>query len=588
MNRLFETIPTPNIKRTGFNLSHETKLTMEMGKLVVADCYPVVPGDTFKQSSEVMIRFAPMVAPLMHRVNVSVHYFYVPNRLVWSNFREFITGGESGEEEPALPFTASTAWNANVQAQGNNSPYFGLSSLWDYMGCPVAEDLPTQDDSNPNGSVHVSLLPFKAYQLIWNEYYRDQNLQEEVDILKDHDGYHDFSDVRELLTLRNRAWEKDYFSGALPWPQRGEDVLLPLHGGAPLIYNDTEQSILQGTLQAKSMAMTFNSQSNPDGSLLELTNGVMATSGVSHTTTGNLQFTRDAEDVGKLTNVVFGNASMQVTNPSSFASGFSTDLSQVTAATVNELRRATALQVYLERCARGGNRYIEFLLAHFGVKSSDARLQRPEYLGGGVMPLVVSEVLQTSSSDATSPQGTMAGHGIAVGKSHKFKAYFEEHGYVLGILSVTPKPSYQQGFPRDLLKMDKYDWYNPAFAHLGEQEIWNAELYGKTTNPFGLFGYTPRYAEYKSRLSTVHGDFKTNLNMWHLGRIFNNTPTLSEEFIQVDEVKDDLTRIFAAEQQIDPATGEVITNKPYQHLWVYIYHNIKAIRPMPKFGIPRL
>lgn len=571
---IFDKIPINKPKRNAFNLSHERKMTCKLGKLNVMLNIPVVPGDTAKVVTEAMVRMAPMVAPIMHRVNCYIHYFYVPNRIIWSEFEEFITGGEDGTAEPAMPHITGSQIGALVR--NNSTRYlFESGGLWDFMGLPTDDDLPQSQD------IKISLLPFRAYQLIWNEYYRDQNLQEEIDICKDISGNdHSTTQLHDLLSMRNRCWEKDYFSSALPWPQRGEDVFLPLHGDAPLVYKDTDQSILSGTLQAKSMAMTFNSASNPDGSLLELRNGNMATSGVSHTTTGNLTFTRDAEDVGTLTNVVFGNASMQVTNPSNFAAGYSADLSQVTAATINELRRATAAQRYLELRARSGSRYIEVIEAEFGVRSSDARLQRPEYLGGGKTALVISEVLQNSASDDVTPQGNMAGHGLSVGKTHKFKRFFEEHGYVIGIMSIVPKPTYQQGIPRDFLKMDKYDFYSPMFAHLGEQEIFNAEIYANQPNPYGLFGYTPRYAEYKYIPSSVHGDFRGNMDFWHMGRIFSNPPTLNAEFVQVDEAADDLTRIFAAQTDSDGV--------PYDHYWVYLYNQVKMVRPMPVFGIPKI
>lgn len=561
---VFEQIPVPNIKRNGFDLSHERKFTMEMGKLVPVLCQPVVPGDTFKCNTEVMIRFAPMIAPIMHRVECYVHYFFVPNRLVWDNFRTFITGGEDGTEEPALPHITTYAVSRNLAQNNTNAddnPYFGISSLWDYLGLPCGSELPTYDENPEDDNIKVSLLPFKAYQLIYNEYYRDQNLEEPVNILTEVDGGVPTTSYPDIFTLRKRAWKKDYFTGALPFPQRGEDVMLPLHGNAPL-------TGLSGSLYADYLEVTGTENTLRSGAPLQ----------TGDTMYGAYRVVEVETQANTLENASLKSSYSRLDYPNAQA-----DLTAVTAATVNELRRAVALQTFLERSARGGNRYIEYLLSHFGVKSSDARLQRPEYLGGGVMPVVISEVLQNSATSESSPQGTMSGHGIAVGKSHKFKAYFEEHGYVIGIMSVIPKATYQQGIPRDFLKMDRFDWYIPAFAHLGEQEIYNAELYAKSDNPHGLFGYTPRYSEYKYIPSSVHGDFRQNMNFWHLGRIFDDTPTLSKEFMQVDEASDGLSRIFAAEY--DPTTGE---ERVYQHLWCYVYNNVKAIRPMPIFGVPKI
>lgn len=570
---IFETVPVPRVKRNSFNLSHERKFTMEMGKLIPILCQPVVPGDTFKVNTEAMIRFAPMISPIMHRVDTYVHYFFVPNRLVWDRFREFITGGEDGTSEPALPYINNVSWT-QLSTGDDKSPYFGLSSLWDYMGLPTDGDLPRDGEFE---NIKVSLLPFKAYQLIYNEYYRDQNLEDPVNIWKEVDGRHLPAQFTELLKLRHRSWKKDYFTGALPFPQRGEDVMLPLHGDAEVNLPSVLQTATNaklGTTDGALVTIDYNT-TNPTSEMtlkarpVSPNVGIYGLEGVIGNQGGD-QYIRNLNLGGTLT----------ATFPSRNGTA---DLSSVTAATVNELRRAIALQTFLERSARGGNRYIEYLLAHFGVKSSDARLQRPEYLGGGVMPVVISEVLQNSATSETSPQGNLSGHGISVGKSHKFKAYFEEHGYIIGIMSVIPRATYQQGIPRDFLKMDRFDWYIPAFAHLGEQEIYNAEIYAKAEDPHGLFGYIPRYSEYKYIPGSVHGDFRTNMNFWHLGRIFANTPTLSKEFMEVDETKDGLSRIFAAE--FDPSTGE---ERVYQHLWCYVYNNVKALRPMPIFGVPKI
>lgn len=571
----FETIPVPKIKRNSFSLSHERKFTMEMGKLVPIFCEAVVPGDTFKVSSEALIRFAPMIAPIMHRVDVYVHYFFVPNRLVWSNFRKFITGGEDGDETPAIPQIDNINWSQMMAGltDRNTSLYFGKSTLWDYLGLPTGADLPF--DNTDKVIEPLQVLPFRAYQLIYNEYYRDQNLTDPVPIYEAVDGRQSNQELQNLLKLRNRAWKKDYFTGALPFPQRGEDVMLPLHGDAPITTEPQGLRIQSARISSGGNSISITQDSNYPGTIV--TRDLFNTD--EDVFTGSLKVNDTSINPPSVTSL-YGQYLDLGTFPSLKGSA---DLTQVTAATVNELRRAIALQTFLERSARGGNRYIEYLLAHFGVKSSDARLQRPEYLGGGVMPLVVSEVLQNAATTEASPQGNMSGHGIAVGKSHKFKAYFEEHGYVMGIMSVIPRATYQQGIRRDFMKLDRFDWYIPAFAHLGEQEIYNAELYAKSDDPQGLFGYIPRYSEYKYIPSSVHGDFRDNMNFWHLGRIFANTPTLSEEFMTVDEEKDGLSRIFAAE--FDTSTGE---EKVYQHLWVYVYNNVNAIRPMPIFGVPKI
>lgn len=243
---------------------------------------------------------------------------------------------------------------------------------------------------------------------------------------------------------------------------------------------------------------------------------------------------------------------------------------QAEAATINNLRLAFRLQEWEELNARGGGRFAEVLQAHFGVRPQDYRLQRPEYIGGSKQPVTISEVLNTVGTSER-PQGDMAGHGLSVGASGRSKYYCHEHGYVIGVMSVMPKPAYQQGIPRHFLKSDKYMYYWPTFAHLGEQEVMNQELYVNHTEPTDTFGYLPRYQEYRGLLPRVAGDFKTSLNFWHLGRIFENPPALNQEFIEVKP--EDVNRIFAVQDGTD-------------NLWMHIYHKIRARRPIPKFGTP--
>lgn len=251
------------------------------------------------------------------------------------------------------------------------------------------------------------------------------------------------------------------------------------------------------------------------------------------------------------------------------------DMGNVSAATINELRQAIKAQEFLELGARGGSRYIEQILAYFGVKSSDARLQRPEYLGGGKQPVVISDVLQTSETTQESPQGQPAGHGVSLGRSNSFKRFFEEHGYVIGIMSIMPQPCYQQGMPRQYTKFDRLEHYWPQFSHLGEQAIRKDELYYDPTNEIQneeTFGYAPRYAEYKFINSSVHGDFRTSLNFWHMGRIFDSCPNLNKDFVQFKPGS--VNRVFAVEDQ------------QFNHLWINVRNNITALRPMPKYGTP--
>lgn len=528
-NPLFQQIVGNKPKRNVFDLSHERKFSMNMGELIPILCEEVIPGDTFRLNSEVLIRFAPMLAPIMHRINVYTHFFFVPNRLIWDEWEDFITGGREGDKNPLMPKIIVDQFSAKLDI-GELSDYLGFATI----------------SSTPSGGVKVNAMPFRAYALIYNEYYRDQNLEEEINILK---GSGDTANSL-LLDKQTRAWEKDYFTSALPWTQRGGEVSLPISGNANVVYNQTGETHVMRNYATGNQALdgpvTTNNTANPEFNAALTTNG---TEPINYDPNGTLE----------------------------------ADMSSVTATTIEELRKATKLQQWLERNARGGARYIEQILSHFGVRSSDARLQRPEYLGGGKTPVTISEVLQQSgvqdvSGDIinTTPLGEMGGHGISVGSSHRFKKFFEEHGQVVGIMSVLPKSAYMQGTRKHLLKNDKFDYFFPEFAQLGEQPVDIRELYDDYTKTAEqTFGYQSRYAEYKYIPSTVHGDFKDTLSFWHMARDFAAEPVLNNDFIKAENIE----RIFAvttSEQQANPK------------LWVQVYHNFKAIRPIPKFNNPSL
>lgn len=508
-NVLFNSIKIRKPKRNAFDLSHEKKLSMNMGDLVPIYLQEIVPGDKFNVNSEILLRMAPLVAPIMHRVNVYTHYFFVPNRLVYNQWEDFITGGRDGMSTPTFP-------KADLQ------PFFssiGSGSLADYLGIPF---IGTGVTSAP---IEVSMLPFRAYQMIYNEYYRDQNLTAPIAFNKG--GTFDSGDVARLITMRKRAWEKDYFTSALPWAQRAASgVNIPL---------EVEYSPISTVVRADA--------------------GVA--SGALDAATGELGVYDTAHRAARIENI-----------------------DSISGVNINDLRRSIKLQEWLEKNARGGARYIEQILSHFGVVSSDARLQRPEYLGGGKNPIVISEVLNTAGVPDGDVQGNMSGHGISVGSTNGFKKYFEEHGYVIGIMSVLPRTAYQQGLDRSWQKFDKLDYFWPEFAHLGEQEILTKELFfdGDMTTNGGadnknenVFGYQSRYAEYKFKPSTVHGSFRDDMNFWHMGRLFEGAPSLNTSFVEADPT----TRIFAVEEDVD-------------HLWVQIYHRVNALRPMPVFGTPML
>ena len=502
---LFNSIQLPKVGSNVFDLSHDVKMSFKMGGLYPTCIMDCVPGDKVKISTETMLRFAPLIAPVMHKVNVTTHYFFVPNRILWPNWEQWITG--NADHVP--PYIAY-----------HSTP---VKSLGDYLGLPTQVPY----DGIPSNQ-KASAFPFAAYAKIYNEYYRDQNLQSPIlDTLID--GFNEAMTVDiARAPVKDRAWQHDYFTSCLPWAQKGDAVTIPI-GDVTINYDETAG----GTVIRQLDGTPFTNQNS-----------------LSHSDSGGQP--RQGSTTGTRYNIdnssqLYGTAE---------------------AADINSLRRAFRLQEWLERNARGGTRYIESILAHFGVKSSDARLQRPEYLGGSKGKMVISEVLSTA--ETTLPVGNMAGHGISVSGGNEFSYSVEEHGWIIGLISVTPDTAYQQGVHRSLLREDRLEYFWPTFANIGEQEVKKQELYAATSDINGVFGYVPRYAEYKFLNSRVAGEMRTNLDYWHLGRIFASEPNLNGAFISCDPS----TRIFAVEDE------------GVDNIYGHIFNNIKAIRKMPKYGTP--
>lgn len=523
---IFNSVKLPKVGSNRFNLSHDRKFSGKMGWLMPTCVMEAVPGDKFRISVENMLRFAPLIAPVMHRVNVTTHYFFVPNRLLWLEWEDWITGN-SDSQHPYLDIEYT-----------EDEP---IGSLGDYLGYNWPAII------GPGTPLRVSALPVAAYCKIWDEYYRDQNLQaERFQLLGAGDNDSVYLDILNGEPFR-RAWMHDYFTSALPFAQKGDAVQIPL------------------TFQEDIPIQRVDGQ---QPNVVEATGGAPLPGSIAGAAiSGNL----------------IGGGS---TDPASLdlSDSHFVDI-QSDATSINDLRRAFRLQEWLERNARGGTRYIENILAHFGVRSSDARLQRPEYIGGAFQNMVISEVLSTAQTNTTVgeaeiPVGYMGGHGISVGGGKSFHYRAEEHGFIIGIMNVQPVTAYQQGLPRMFSRFDRLDYFWPSFANIGEQEVKLKELWmgivDNTSEYDSTFGYVPRYSEYKYMPSTVHGEMKTNLAFWHLGRIFGTTepdkPVLNESFIECDPS----TRIFAVEDEAS------------HHLYCHVFNNISAVRKMPKYGIPTL
>lgn len=518
---IFSKVAMPRPQTNTFDLSHDRKFSGKIGELMPISVMEVVPGDKFNIKATNLTRFAPLITPIMHKASVYCHFFFVPNRILWPNWENFISGGEDGLADPTFPTVDLT-----IPTQ------YGIQTLADYLGLPTGNQI-----------TDVSALPFAAYQKIYQDYYRDENLINKTDVTLS-DGTQSASDIIELSSMKKRAWQHDYFTSALPWTQRGPEATIPLGTTAPVAWESGNRDVMRNT-----------------------TTGAPITS-VDWTGLTALK----SDPAGDIYASIPSATAVNLDNSDSL----SVDLSGATASSINDLRRAFRLQEWLERNARGGARYIEIITAHFGVRSSDARLQRPEFLGGSSTPITISEVLQTSANvTEPTPQGNMAGHGVSVGSSNYVSYRAEEHGYIIGIMSVMPKTAYQQGVPKHWKKLDKFDYYWPSFANIGEQPIYNEELYHQNTaEDAEVFGYTPRYAEYKYIPSTVHGEFRDTLKFWHMGRIFGSKPTLNQDFIECDS--DEVKRVFA------------VPEASTEHLYVYLHNEVKATRLMPYFGTPTI
>lgn len=536
MQHLFSQVPKASIPRSRFNRSHGLKTTFEAGKLVPIFVDEVLPGDTFNLKCTILVRMPALIAPFMDNLYIDTFFFFVPERLVYDKFQQMC--GEQANPDDSTDYIFPTVSGTNV----------AVGTIWDYFGLPtgITNALSVRSDF------------FRAYWLIWNEWFRDENLQDSVSINFDEaantNAIFTASDDRfgdGYTTLAPRGKRHDYFTSALPWPQKGPGVELPLTGNAlvradydppvgdviyyPTVYNNAE---------------TVNPISFLPDSKLSIPNAVG--------------------------NVVALNGGIVSSSNSIKSAPLYADLSNVTSATINSLREAFQIQKWYERAARGGTRYTEILLSFFGVKSPDARLQRPEYLGGTTQRIQVTQVPQTSSSNDTTPQANLAAFGLSSTRRHGFTKSFVEHGILIGMMCVRSDLTYQQGINRMWSRSTKFDLYWPPFAHLGEQAVLNKEIYAQgTAQDDEVFGYQERYAEYRYYPSLITGQMRStyaqSLDFWHLSQKFDSLPQLNEEFIEENVP---IERIVA------------VTDEP--PFLADIWFDMNCVRPMPVYSVPGL
>jgi hypothetical protein len=516
----FTMIPKADIPRSSFDCQSTHKTTFDAGYLVPVYVDEMLPGDTFRLNMTAFARLATPIYPVMDNMHLDSFFFFVPNRLIWSNWQKFM--GQQANPSDSISYV--------VPQQVSPAGGYAIGSLQDYMGLPTVGQV-----SNTGTVSHCAFWP-RAYNLIWNEWFRDENLQNSVTV-----DTGDGPDTVTNYTLLRRGKRKDYFTSALPWPQKGASVTLPLGTSAPITYNGT----------------------------------------------GTNEYIAIKDNTGTSRNIFPPSATafIQVGGGATVISGSKdlyADLSQATAATINQLRQSFQIQKLLERDARGGTRYTEIIRAHFGVISPDARLQRPEYIGGGSTSININPIAQTSGTNAsgtTTPMGTLAAMGTALAHNHGFTYSATEHGVILGLVSVRADLTYQQGLARMWSRSTRYDFYFPAFATLGEQAVLNKEIYVRgDANDDGVFGYQERWAEYRYYPSRISSLFRSTaagtIDGWHLAQRFTSLPTLNTTFIQDNPPVSRVVAVGAA------ANG--------QQFIFDSFFDVKKARPMPMYSVPGL
>lgn len=565
----FSDAPAMYMKRTKFDRSHVYKTTFDSGKLIPVFVDEVLPGDTTRMSVNYFARLATPIKPIMDNIYLDWFFFFVPNRLVWEHWQNFCF--EQEDPDDSTDYVIPT-----VAATGNSENAY-VGSLWDYFGLPV----------NTSGNLSgISALPFRGVYLIYNEWFRDENLQKSVKIQK--------GDTNEVLNSARsseqpswvfttgtnivpgfacppRGKRHDYFTSALPWTQKGPGVSIGLAGTASIVDPTPGTGyLLHSNANQLAAVSAYGGDASSSG-------GRRVTQG-----SGSIAFDRYGDSNFSTVGGFAGNTSSQITMSSQAASTYLgndsyVDLDTSSIFTINSLRTAFQMQKFYERLARGGSRYTEVLRSFFGVVSPDARLQRPEFLGSFTKMVNVNPIAQTSATDNTSPQGNLSAYGVTAAKFHGFTKSFVEHGYIFGFVCARADLTYQQGINKMWLRSTVYDFYWPTFAHLGEQAIELREIYAQGSEAdTTVFGYQERYAEYRYKPSHITGKFRSSvtggsLDVWHLSQFFNNAPTLNEEFIVENPP---IERIIAV-----PSEPEFLLDIGFRYT---------TVRPMPMFGTPGL